>query len=77
MKMLFLTLAICCAAMASQPSLIADIDLLPFDSSNCRFLGNWPFGPSYTVAFDEARLGLINWHRRRYCPKGFRPPYAV
>jgi len=20
---------------------------------------------------------LINWHRRRYCPKGFRPPYIV
>jgi transposase len=20
---------------------------------------------------------LINWHRRRYCPKGFRPPYTV
>jgi hypothetical protein len=29
------------------------------------------------LAFDEARFGLINWHRRRYCPKGFRPPYAV
>ena len=29
------------------------------------------------LAFDEARLGLINWHRRRYCPKGFRPPYIV
>ena len=29
------------------------------------------------LAFDEARLGLINWHRRRYCPKGFRPPYVV
>ena len=28
-------------------------------------------------AFDEARFGLINWHRRRYCPKGFRPPYMV
>jgi transposase len=20
---------------------------------------------------------LINWHRKRYCPKGFRPPYVV
>jgi transposase len=20
---------------------------------------------------------LINWHRRRYCPRGFRPPYVV
>jgi transposase len=29
------------------------------------------------VAFDEARFGLINWHRRRYCPFGFRPPYVV
>ena len=29
------------------------------------------------LAFDEARFGLINWHRRRYCPMGFRPPYVV
>jgi hypothetical protein len=29
------------------------------------------------LAFDEARFGLINWHRRGYCPKGFRPPYTV
>ncbi len=29
------------------------------------------------MAFDEARFGLINWHRRRYCPRGFRPPYIV
>ena len=29
------------------------------------------------MAFDEARFGLINWHKRRYCPKGFRPPYVV
>lgn len=29
------------------------------------------------MAFDEARFGLINWHRRRYCPEGFRPPYIV
>ena len=29
------------------------------------------------MAFDEARFGLINWHRRRYCPRGFRPPYVV
>jgi transposase len=29
------------------------------------------------MAFDEARFGLINWHRRRYCPEGFRPPYVV
>jgi transposase len=29
------------------------------------------------LAFDEARFGLINWHSKRYCPKGFRPPYVV
>ncbi len=29
------------------------------------------------MAFDEARFGLINWHNRRYCPRGFRPPYTV
>ncbi|MDQ3521787.1 MAG: IS630 family transposase [Gemmatimonadota bacterium] len=29
------------------------------------------------TAFEEARFGLINWHRRRYCPKGFRPPHVV
>ena len=29
------------------------------------------------MAFDEARFGLINWHKKRYCPKGFRPPYIV
>ena len=33
--------------------------------------------PLKILAFDEARFGLINWHRRRYCPKGFRPPYKV
>jgi transposase len=33
--------------------------------------------PLKVVAFDEARFGLINWHRRRYCPKGSRPPYIV
>jgi hypothetical protein len=29
------------------------------------------------LAFDEARFGLINWHKKRYCPRGFRPPYVV
>lgn len=24
---------------------------------------------------DEARFGLKTWHRRRWCPKGFRPPW--
>ncbi|MGB9721928.1 MAG: hypothetical protein ACPL28_10680, partial [bacterium] len=26
-----------------------------FDSLNTRFVGNWPFGPSYAVAYDQAR----------------------
>ncbi len=26
---------------------------------------------------DEARFGLINWHKRRYCPRGVRPPCTV
>lgn len=25
---------------------------------------------------DEARFGLKSWHRRRWCPKGFRPPWV-
>jgi transposase len=33
--------------------------------------------PVKVMAFDEARFGLINWHKRRYCPKGFRPPCTV
>jgi hypothetical protein len=33
--------------------------------------------PLKVLAFDEARFGLINWHKKRYCPKGFRPPYVV
>ena len=28
-------------------------------------------------AQDEARFGLISWHKRRYCPKGLRPPRVV
>lgn len=24
---------------------------------------------------DEARFGLKVWHRRRWCPRGFRPPW--
>src|SRR4051812_46752793 len=36
-----------------------------------------PDKPLKVLAFDEARFGLINWHKRRYCPKGFRPPYTV
>jgi transposase len=39
---------------------------------------DWSSGkPLKVLAFDEARFGLINWHRRRYCPKGFRPPWVV
>jgi len=26
-------------------------------------------------ALDEARFGLKVWHRRRWCPKGVRPPW--
>lgn len=26
---------------------------------------------------DEARFGLINWHKHRYCPRGIRPPCVV
>ncbi len=22
-------------------------------------------------------MGLTNWHKKRYCPRGFRPPYVV
>jgi transposase len=36
-----------------------------------------PDKPLKVLAFDEARFGLINWHRKRYCPQGFRPPYIV
>jgi hypothetical protein len=35
-----------------------------------------PGKPLKVLAFEEARFGLINWHRKRYCPKGFRPPYT-
>lgn len=28
-------------------------------------------------AYDEARLGLISHHKRRYCPRGVRPPWIV
>jgi len=30
-----------------------------FDSLNVRFVGNWPFGPSYAVAYDSARSLLF------------------
>ncbi|MCX7785614.1 MAG: hypothetical protein N2201_05235, partial [candidate division WOR-3 bacterium] len=40
----------------SQRNLANDnIKNLPFDSLNCRFVGNWPFGPSYAVAYDPTR----------------------
>jgi transposase len=31
----------------------------------------------HLVAFDEGRFGLKTWFRRRWCPKGFRPPWIV
>lgn len=34
-------------------------------------------GTERVFAFDEARFGLKVWHRRRWCPKGVRPPYLV
>jgi hypothetical protein len=27
--------------------------------------------PLKVLGFDEARFALINWHKKRYCPKGF------
>ena len=29
------------------------------------------------MALDEARFGLMNWPKRRYCPKGIRPVWTV
>lgn len=29
------------------------------------------------LAFDEARFGLISWHKKRYCPRGSRPPWTL
>jgi hypothetical protein len=29
------------------------------------------------MALDEARFGLINWHKRGYGPKGIRPTWTV
>jgi hypothetical protein len=46
---------------------------LAAESKECNRSGK----PLRILAFDEARFGLINWHRKRYCPKGFRPPYVV
>ena len=28
-------------------------------------------------ALDEARFGLKVWHRRRWCPRSYRPPWQV
>jgi hypothetical protein len=38
-----------------QDNLTKDNSKLLFDSLNCRFVGNWPFGPAYAVAYDSAR----------------------
>jgi hypothetical protein len=43
------------AGWSDRGQRLASQDALPFDSSNCRFVGNWPFGPSYAVAVDTAR----------------------
>ena len=29
------------------------------------------------MALDEARFGLINWHKKRYCLRGIRPTWTV
>ena len=29
------------------------------------------------LAFDEGRFGLKTWFRRRWCPRGMRPPWIV
>jgi len=44
MKKLYLLLAVGCWLSAASA-----------DSLNCRFVGNWPFGPSNAVALDPAR----------------------
>lgn len=39
-----------------------------------------PPAPAATVrvwAFDETRFGLKTWFRRRWCPRGIRPPWVV
>ena len=33
--------------------------------------------PLRVFALDEARFGLKSWHRRRWCPWGYRPPWIV
>jgi hypothetical protein len=51
--------------------------------SNKGFLKK-DFGPTLATheverlfAMDEARFGLKSWHRRRWCPRGIRPPWVV
>jgi transposase len=34
-------------------------------------------GVERVFAMDEARFGLKSWHRRRWCPRGIRPPWVV
>jgi transposase len=31
----------------------------------------------HVLALDEGRFGLKTWFRRRWCPKGVRPPWVV
>lgn len=34
-------------------------------------------GVERASALDEARFGLKSWYRRRWCPRGIRPPWVV
>lgn len=34
-------------------------------------------GSKRAFALDEARFGLISWHQRRWCPRGYRVPWMV
>jgi transposase len=34
-------------------------------------------GVERAFAMDEARFGLKSWYRRRWCPRGLRPPWVV
>lgn len=34
-------------------------------------------GCAHVLALDEGRFGLKTWLRRRWCPRGVRPPWIV
>ncbi|MBN2378212.1 hypothetical protein JXM67_00200 [candidate division WOR-3 bacterium] len=42
-------------AFDGKPTEYAGILMSEEDSLNVRFIGNWPFGPSYAIAYDEER----------------------